>query len=93
MTQEIENVKKSNIISKVIDFILIAGVFAVFFILCLPTLLIFRERPDEGITVWNFVGVAWFLVLVGIGYYVFKKKDNGQNGKSGAEGLHKGDHS
>ena len=77
MTQEIENVKKSNIISKVIEFVLISGIFAVLFILCLPTLLIFSEGHDGGITVWNFVGIAWLLMLVKTWHYVAKQKNNG----------------
>ena len=77
MKQELENVKKSDIMSNVIEFVLTAGFFAVLFIICLPTLLIFSEGHDGEITVWNFVGIAWLLILVKIAHYVIKKKHNG----------------
>lgn len=77
MKQEIENMKNGDHMGKVIEFVLTAGVFAVLFIICLPTLLIFSEGHDGGITVWNFVGIAWLLILVKIAHYVIKKKHNG----------------
>lgn len=77
MNQEINNIKKSDLVGKVVNFVMTAGIFAMLFILCLPVLLIFSEGQDGGITVWNFVGIAWLLVLVGIGSKVFKKQSNG----------------
>lgn len=77
MNQNIDINKKSDIIGKVVNFVMTAGVFAMLFILCLPVLLIFSEGSDGGITVWNFVGIAWLLVLVAIGHKVFKKQNNG----------------
>ena len=52
-------------------------------VLLSPTLLIFSEGKDGSITIWNFVGIGYLLLIVWLAGKVnghFKKADNGRKG-------------
>lgn len=49
--------------NKLITFILYATLYLIAFVFVLPTFLIFTQSSDGAITVWNFVGILWLLML------------------------------
>lgn len=49
--------------NKLITFVLYATLYLIAFVFVLPTLLIFTQGNDGSITVWNFVGILWLLML------------------------------
>lgn len=57
------------------------AVIIVVMVLLSPILLIFTESKDGSITIWNFVGIAYLLMVVWLGDRVnkyYKAKNNGQ---------------
>lgn len=64
--------------NSVLRIIIAIAAWLVVMILLSPCLLIFTEGKDGGITVWNFVGIAYLLGVIGIvGYAIKKHKDDG----------------
>lgn len=64
--------------NSVLRIIIAIAAWLVVMILLSPCLLIFTEGKDGGITVWNFVGIAYLLGVIGIvGYSIKKHKDDG----------------
>ena len=56
------------------------AVIIVVMVLLSPILLIFTESKDGSITIWNFVGIAYLLMVVWLGGRVnkyYKAKNNG----------------
>lgn len=49
--------------NKLIQFVLYATMYLIAFLFALPTFLIFTKGKDDSITVWNFVGILWLLML------------------------------
>ena len=49
--------------NKIIKFVLYAMLYLIAFVFVLPTFLIFTTGNDDSITVWNFVGILWLLML------------------------------
>lgn len=49
--------------NKIIKFILYATLYLIALAFVLPTLLIFTKGNNDSITVWNFVGILWLLML------------------------------
>ncbi len=49
--------------NKIIKFVLYATLYLIAFVFVLPTLLIFTKGNNDSITVWNFVGILWLLML------------------------------
>ena len=58
---------------KVLCTLTIIGLFIVMMIVLSPCLLIFTESKDGGITIWNFVGIAYMLGIAWIVGYVIKR--------------------
>ena len=58
---------------KVLCTLAIIGLFIVMMIVLSPCLLIFTESKDGGITIWNFVGIAYMLGIVWIIGYVIRR--------------------
>lgn len=58
---------------KVLCTLTIIGLFIVMMIVLSPCLLIFTEGKDGGITIWNFVGIAYTLGIAWIVGYVIKR--------------------
>lgn len=65
--------KKFN---SVLGTIIAIAAWLVVMILLSPCLLIFSEGKDGGITIWNFVGIAYLLGVIGIVSYAVKKHNN-----------------
>ena len=59
--------------NKLIQFVLYATMYLIAFLFTLPTLLIFSKGKDDSITVWNFVGILWLLMLCWIVGKISKK--------------------
>lgn len=64
--------------NSVLGIIIAISTWLVVMVLLSPCLLIFTEGKDGGITVWNFVGIAYLLGVLGIvGYAIKTHKDDG----------------
>lgn len=59
--------------NKLIKFVLYATLYLIAFAFVLPTLLIFTKGNNDSITVWNFVGILWLLMLSWIVGKISKK--------------------
>lgn len=66
--------------NKVLGIILAIGAWLIVMILLSPCLLIFTESKDGSITIWNFVGIAYLLGVVGIISYTINRHNG--NGKA-----------
>lgn len=67
---------------KVLHALISVAVMVVIMVLLSPILLIFTESKDGSITIWNFVGIAYLLMVVGLAYKVnehYSGKDHGQD--------------
>ena len=60
-------------ITKVLRTLLAVAVLLVAMILLSPCLLVFTEGKDGGITVWNFVGIAYILGVIAVIWYMNKR--------------------
>ena len=67
--------------NKVLGIIIAIAAWLVVMILFSPCLLIFTEGKDGGITVWNFVGIAYLLGVIGIVGYAIKQTKTNNNGE------------
>lgn len=67
--------------NKVLGIIIAIAAWLVVMILLSPCLLIFTEGKDGGITVWNFVGIAYLLGVIGIVGYAIKQHKTNNNGE------------
>lgn len=63
---------------KIAQFVVLALIYLFVLVLFAPVLLIISEGPDGGITIWNFVGIAYVVAWV-IGLSIYKRR--GQHGK------------
>ena len=59
--------------NKLLKFILYATLYLIALAFVLPTLLIFTKGNNDSITVWNFVGILWLLMLSWIVGKISKK--------------------
>ena len=62
--------------NSVLGMIIAIAAWLVVMILLSPCLLIFTEGRDGGITIWNFVGIAYMLGVIGIVGYAIKRHNN-----------------
>ena len=69
--------------NSVLGMIIAIAAWLVVMILLSPCLLIFTEGRDGGITVWNFVGIAYLLGVIGIVGYAIKKHNNHGSSEQG----------
>ncbi len=60
-------------ITKVLRTLMAVAVLLVAMILLSPCLLVFTEGADGGITVWNFVGIAYLLGVIAVVWYMNKR--------------------
>ena len=58
---------------KIAQFVVLALIYLFVLVLFAPILLIITEGPDGGITIWNFVGLAYALAWV-IGVSIYKRR-------------------
>ena len=72
-------------ITKVLRTLLAVAVMLVAMILLSPCLLVFTEGKDGGITVWNFVGIAYIIGVIAIVWLINKKHQDHDN-REEAEG-------
>ena len=59
---------------KLKSWLAVAGLWLLGFILVCPCLLTFTEGMDGSPTVWNFVGLAWIVMLVFSVKFLFHDK-------------------
>ena len=67
--------------NSVLRIIIAISTWLVVMVLLSPCLLIFTEGKDGGITVWNFVGIAYLLGVIGIVGYAIKQHKTNNNGE------------
>jgi hypothetical protein len=58
---------------KIAQFVVLALIYLLVLVLFAPVLLIITEGPDGGITIWNFVGIAYALAWV-IGISIYERR-------------------
>ena len=58
---------------KIAQFVVLALIYLFVLVLFAPVLLIITEGPDGGITIWNFVGIAYALAWV-IGISIYERR-------------------
>lgn len=58
---------------KIAQFLVLALIYFFVLVLFAPVLLIISEGPDGGVTIWNFVGIAYLLVWV-IGFSLYERR-------------------
>ena len=58
---------------KIAQFVILALIYLFVLVLFAPVLLIITEGPDGGITIWNFVGIAYAIVWV-IGISIYERR-------------------
>jgi len=66
-TMKIKTYKKLVTMAKNIYGWMLMGIFALaLVVLCAPCCLVFSVGNDGELTIWNFVGLAWCVILYGI---------------------------
>lgn len=58
---------------KIAQFLVLALIYFFVLVLFAPVLLIISEGPDGGVTIWNFVGIAYLLAWV-IGFSLYERR-------------------
>lgn len=58
---------------KIAQFLVLALIYLFVLVLFAPVLLIISEGPDGGVTIWNFVGIAYLLAWV-IGFSLYERR-------------------
>ena len=66
-------------ITKVLRTLLAVAVLFVAMIPLSPCLLVFTEGKDGGITIWNFVGIAYILGVIAIIWFINKRHQDNDN--------------
>jgi len=69
-------------ITKICNWLLAAAAMFVMMIILSPCLLIFTEGKDGGITVFNFIGIAYLLGIIWLAWYVNKRHNAHKDGKA-----------
>ena len=60
---------------KFAQILVLALIYLLVVVLFAPVLLIINEGPDGGITIWNFVGIAYLMAWVAdISYYERRRR-------------------
>ena len=64
---------------KIAQFVVLALIYLCVLVLFAPVLLIITEGPDGGITIWNFVGIAYLLAWVAVISYYERRRRHGED--------------
>lgn len=64
---------------KIAQFVILALIYLFVLVLFAPVLLIITEGPDGGITIWNFVGIAYLLAWVAVLSYFERRRQHGED--------------
>ena len=64
---------------KFAQFLVLALIYLLVVVLFTPVLLIITEGPDGGITIWNFVGIAYLLAWVAVIFYYERRRLHGED--------------
>ena len=64
---------------KFAQFLVLALIYLLVVVLFTPVLLIITEGPDGGITIWNFVGIAYLLAWVAVISYYERRRKHGED--------------
>ena len=62
---------------KIAQFVVLALIYLFVLVLFAPVLLIITEGPDGGITIWNFVGIAYLLAWVAVISFYDRRRRRG----------------
>lgn len=62
---------------KIAQFVVLALIYLFVLVLFAPVLLIITEGPDGGITIWNFVGIAYLMAWVAVISYYERRRRHG----------------
>ncbi|MBQ8676013.1 MAG: hypothetical protein IJ528_07285 [Bacteroidaceae bacterium] len=62
---------------KIAQFVVLALIYLFVLVLFAPVLLIITEGPDGGITIWNFVGIAYALAWVAVLSFYERRRKHG----------------
>ena len=62
---------------KIAQFVILALIYLFVLVLFAPVLLIITEGPDGGITIWNFVGIAYLMAWVAVISYYERRRRHG----------------
>lgn len=62
---------------KIAQFVVLALIYLFVLVLFAPILLIITEGPDGGITIWNFVGIAYALAWVAVISFYDRRRRHG----------------
>lgn len=62
---------------KIAQFVVLALIYLFVLVLFAPVLLIITEGPDGGITIWNFVGIAYLLAWVAVLSFYERRRRHG----------------
>lgn len=64
---------------KIAQFVILALIYLLVLVLFTPVLLIITEGPDGGITIWNFVGIAYLLAWVAVISFYERRRQHGED--------------
>lgn len=64
---------------KIAQFLVLALIYLFVLVLFAPVLLIITEGPDGGITIWNYVGIAYLLAWVAVISYYERRRQHGED--------------
>ena len=64
---------------KFAQFLVLALIYLLVVVLFTPVLFIITEGPDGGITIWNFVGIAYLLAWVAVISYYDRRRKHGED--------------
>ena len=64
---------------KIAQFVVLALIYFFVLVLFAPVLLIINEGPDGGITIWNFVGIAYLMAWVAVISYYERRRQHGED--------------
>ena len=64
---------------KIAQFVVLALIYLFVLVLFAPVLLIITEGPDGGITIWNFVGIAYLMAWVAVISYYERRRRHGED--------------
>ena len=64
---------------KIAQFVVLALIYLFVLVLFAPVLLIITEGPDGGITIWNFVGIAYLLAWVAVLSFYERRRRHGED--------------
>lgn len=64
---------------KIAQFVILALIYLCVLVLFAPVLLIITEGPDGGITIWNFVGIAYLMAWVAVISYYERRIRHGED--------------